>query len=76
MDTIFGFSAIAIAVGLTELVKRVGVSNRYAPIASLVFGVALAFLANGISGATVVSGIFFGLSASGLWSGVKSVSGK
>lgn len=76
MEIVAGFSAIAILTGLVELTKRIGLPDRLAPVASLVLGVALAYFAAGFSLQSVLSGIVLGLSASGLYSGVKNVAGK
>ena len=65
--------AIAMTVGLTEAIKRTNIlSDRYTALVSLFIGILVSLLANkGISFEIVFSGIIVGLSASGLWSGVK-----
>ncbi len=58
--------AIAIVVGLTEVLKRAGgIPSRFIPLVSLAFGLAVAYF----SGATdpIISGLIVGLSASGLF---------
>ena len=65
---------IAICVGLTEIVKKLKIPTRFIPLVALVIGVAFAFLANvGESVAmNVFQGLIIGLSAVGLFSGVKN----
>lgn len=76
METIAGFSIIPIIVGLVELGKRIGISAQFAPLLAVLFGIGFAWLSAGaFSTAVLVGGIVLGLSASGLWSGAKAVSG-
>lgn len=64
---------VPIVLGLVEAVKQAGMPSRYAPILSLAFGVAGTFLMSGVvAGSGVIQGLIVGLSAVGLWSGVKS----
>lgn len=76
METLAGFSTVAILIALVELVKKVGLPTQFAPLASLALGIGLSFLAAGVSVDNLVVGLVLGLSASGLWSGTKSVLGK
>lgn len=76
METLAGFSTVAIILALTELAKRVGVPTQFAPLVSLALGIGLAFLVAGLTVDNFVTGLILGLSASGLWSGTKSVLGK
>ncbi len=58
----------ALTLGLTEVVKRLNIVNeRFYPLVSLTIGILLA-LSQGMYG---LEGIIVGLSASGLYSGVK-----
>lgn len=66
------FSAIAIVLGLTELIKQLGVPSRFCQLASLAIGIVIAFLVDGITTTSILSGIVYGLSASGLYSGGKT----
>jgi len=75
MEIIAGFSAVAIVTGLVELVKRAGLSSQLAPIAAVIFGIALSVLGTGFSSTSIVVGVVLGLASSGLWSGAKAVSG-
>ena len=67
--------AVAICVALTEVVKRVGLPTRFAPLVSIVIGVAWAFIVS--VEAAIPTGIVWGLAASGLFDvGMKTVAGK
>lgn len=65
---------VPVVVGVTQVVKMSGLPTQWIPLTSLVLGVLGAFLIGGwaFSGAVVLQGIIAGLSASGLWSGVKT----
>lgn len=66
----------AVCIGLTEVIKRAfDLPDRVAPLASLIVGVASALLFLSVSRDSALLGIFAGLSASGLYSGGKTVSG-
>ena len=69
-----GIALIPLVIGLSEIVKRLGVPTKIIPIVDLMFGLAsgLLFLSPGDVKAGIVQGIFIGLSASGLYSGVKN----
>ena len=67
---------IAVIIGLAELLKKVGINSKYIPIADLILGVVAGFiyLYPGEPKMAVLYGIIAGLSAAGLYSGVKNVS--
>ena len=69
---------IGIITGLTSVVKTIGLPSRFAPIMSISFGLALAFLnRQGLpTDVVITTGIIAGLSASGLYSGVKKTVAK
>lgn len=78
MESIFTFSPLVLAcipvtLGLVQVVKGVGVPDRFAPIASIAFGIGLVALTGAVWQVAIASGIVAGLSASGLWSGSKAV---
>lgn len=75
---IFGIPALALVIGLTELAKRSGIPSRWCPLVSIFMGVSLMFVANANPywGVSVVEGLVLGLTASGLYSGTKSVVGQ
>lgn len=72
---------VALIVGLAEMVKGLGVEKRWIPLVDLVFGIASGifvyhfYFQNGII-ESVVLGVALGLSACGLFSGIKNVIGK
>jgi hypothetical protein len=80
-DIIANFSlasaaCIPVVVALVQVFKMTGwVQDKYAPLLSIGVGIGVAFLlaheTNDLS-ANVLSGILFGLAASGLYSGVRS----
>jgi len=65
--------AIAITVGLTEVIKRTNLlADRYKAVVALIVGILVTALMNAnINFDIAFTGIIVGLSASGLWSGVK-----
>jgi hypothetical protein len=64
---------VAVTMGLIEVVKRTElVSNRFLPLIALVIGVGTFYIGTSTS---VLMGIATGLSAVGLFSGVKAASG-
>lgn len=72
---------VAIIVALAELVKKLGLDKRYIPLVDLALGVLSGVLINVIyMGMNWIEGIVIGtalgLSACGLFSGVKNVSEK
>ena len=74
-------SQVALIIGIAEIVKKAGLEAKYIPLVDLalgllsgilLFGIALGYgIANGI-----VTGIALGLSACGLFSGVKNLTEK
>lgn len=67
---------VPVVVALTSIIKAFITDTRYSPIISLVLGIAGALaLLPGAVGVAIVTGIVIGLTASGLYSGAKSVVG-
>lgn len=69
--------AVPVVVALVQVVKLTHlIKDKYAPFISLLMGILLAFLLAqtlvGNIAETILTGIMFGLSASGLYSGVRS----
>lgn len=66
---------IAIIIGLVELLKRLSFPHKLLPVASLLFGVVggVVYLHPTDIKAGVLMGIVMGLSASGLYSGGKTM---
>lgn len=79
MDTqLYGVAIVPSIVGLITVAKQTGLPTRFAPAASLIFGIAagIALQLNTASQnwfAAVVLGIGLGLSATGLYSGSTTV---
>lgn len=61
-------------VGVVEILKRLGLPSKWAPLASLVLGLMSGYfyVAPGNLTQAVLSGIGLGLAAVGLWSGPKN----
>ena len=78
--TILGL-ATPLALGLTQLLKGAGLPVRWAGLAAFGIGLVsgallwLAGLGGGPIGAALVAGAVAGLTAAGVWSGVKAASG-
>lgn len=69
--------AVGASAGLVELAKRVGLPDRFAPLGSLVFGILMvALFTGGFSIGALSIGVITGLTASGLYSGVKATVAK
>ena len=67
---------IGVILGITEAFKRAfDIPPRFIPLFSIFFGIGSSFLVNGVNTSSAVFGIILGLSASGLYSGGKAVSG-
>jgi hypothetical protein len=58
---------------LVEVVKRLGLPSKFAPLVSVVLGLVLAFLVYPDPTQAILIGVAFGLSASGLYSGGKAL---
>ena len=66
---------IAVIVGLSELVKRIGVNPKFIPIVNIIIGIlaGIVYTNPGDFKAGIFTGIVMGLSASGLYSGTKNM---
>lgn len=65
---------IPIVAGLVEIIKTAGLPSRYAPIVSLLVGIGVSYLFGWSEWQWgILNGVVYGLSASGLYSGVKAV---
>lgn len=67
--------AVAIIMGLAQVIKGLGLNNKFIPIVDIVLGVILGlvfFAGQGIQYGIVI-GIILGLEACGLFSGSKNV---
>lgn len=68
-------AVVPIILAIVQALKMVGLPNKYSPIASIALGVVVGFIfrheAADLS-QTILAGVTYGLSASGLYSGVKT----
>lgn len=71
--TPLALGAIPVIVGLVQVIKGVGLPNKYAPVASIVLGVTILAIVGLAWQAFLIQGIIVGLSAAGLYSGSKAV---
>lgn len=71
---VYDVALIPATMGLVEVAKSAGLPSKYAPIVSLVIGIALG-VATSLDniGKGIIVGIAIGLSASGLYSGTKTL---
>lgn len=69
-----GIAIIPLLMGILEVFKKLGVSEKYVPVMSLILGIGIgiALFAAGDMKTGVVQGIYIGLSAVGLYSGTKN----
>lgn len=67
---------VAITIGLVQIFKNFVEDSRWHPVASLVFGLGLSALVFRPDMTEIIfNGIIIGLTASGLYSGTKALSG-
>lgn len=64
---------VPIVIALVEAAKQVGLNNRFAPVLSIILGIGLGLLAGGVSLSSASKGLVFGLAASGLYAGSKTI---
>ena len=76
MDSLIGVGVVPLILGVVEAIKRLGVPSQFAPLISVVVGVAITLFTTGTGVESVINGVLLGLSASGLWSGGKVMLGK
>lgn len=64
---------VPLVVGIIEAFKQIGLGARFAPVAALALGVLGAvLLGGGFDTTSLFQGVLAGLSASGLYSGVRT----
>lgn len=78
MQNLFEMSAVVVAaipitVGVVQVVKKVGLTDKWAPLASLLVGAGLVFLSGAVWQIVIAQGIIVGLAASGLYSSGKTI---
>jgi hypothetical protein len=66
------FWIIPLVLAIVQAIKMMGVATRFSPIISIGVGVGLGFLVNTdhTISQSILSGVIYGLSASGLYSGI------
>lgn len=71
---IYNVAIIPLIVGITELLKMLGLPAKFAAVAAVVLGVVIGiiYVAPGDIAKGVLVGLSLGLAASGLYSGVKN----
>jgi hypothetical protein len=68
---------VPIILAIIQALKMIGMPNKYSPIASIALGIIVGFIFRHETAdlsQTILAGVTYGLSASGLYSGVKSTS--
>ena len=68
-------AVVPIILALVQAFKMIGLPSKYSPIASIGLGVIVSFLFRSeldTMAHTILAGVIYGLSASGLYSGVKA----
>ncbi len=70
------FSTIAIILGLTEVVKKLGLPKKFLPLFAVVLGSGVSMLILGVSTYAIIAGIVAGLTSMGLYSGTMATLGK
>lgn len=63
---------VPVVLGIVETLKFAGLPGAFAPLFSLMIGVALATLVVPVLPAAIITGLTVGLMASGLYSGFKA----
>lgn len=63
---------VPVVLGVVQIAKTSGIPSRFAPLTSLILGVAGTIFLGDFSAASAIQGLIVGLSAAGLWSGVKA----
>ncbi|HEX6594552.1 MAG TPA: hypothetical protein VF095_08175 [Bacillota bacterium] len=74
MFEVYDVALIPLIVGLVELLKGIGLSKRWSPFVSIMFGLVAGTLyvyPKDLKGGIIV-GLMLGMSASGLYSGTKN----
>lgn len=73
MFELYGVGAVALILALVEIVKKIGLPTRFAPVVALIIGVTLGIIAYGFTAQGVILGLAAGASAVGVYSGTKNV---
>lgn len=66
--------AVPVIIGIVEAIKKIGLSSTWAPIVSILLGMVVYFFwGEAFVAENLFTGLVAGLTASGLYSGVKTV---
>lgn len=66
---------VPVLIGILEAIKRAGFNSKFIPLLSIILGIGMGIAFTGFElKAGIMTGLFIGLSAVGLYSGVKNVS--
>jgi L-lactate permease len=70
----YGYALVPIIIALVQVAKRMGLALRYLPFLAIVLGIAASYfyVFPEHPKRAVLEGIVMGLSAVGLWSGIKN----
>lgn len=68
--------SIAIVIGLTEVVKRLGLPKKFIPAFAVLLGAGISMATGGVTTTAILGGIIVGLTSQGLYSGTKATIGK
>lgn len=74
-DEVYGIMLIPIVLGGVEILKNIGLPQRFCPLVALAFGTVVGgvYLSEGDIKKGVLKGVYIGLSAVGMYSGTKNV---
>ena len=64
----FELLSIPAIIAVVEAIKKAGLPSKFAPLTSIAFGVGFGFISSDI-----ITGLLFGLAASGIYSGFKTL---
>lgn len=65
---------IPVLIGILEAIKRTGFNSKFIPVLSIILGIMFGVVFSGLSiKEGIITGIYIGLSAVGLYSGSKAV---
>lgn len=69
-----GIGIIPLLIGILEVLKRIGLNEKFVPVISLLLGITIGLflISNGDIKDGIVQGVYIGLSAVGLYSGAKN----
>jgi len=72
--TIYGMALVPVIMGMTELLKKIGIPKKYTPVFAIILGILCGFyyLAPDDPKKAIFLGIVIGLSSIGLYSGTKN----